>query len=73
MESGSELCATQVPDQSFSHIDEHIDTKASHDKSSTAIILVVNGELSVKQMELEFKNITGSDLEIMVCKTDCIQ
>lgn len=58
---GPELCAPQVPDQSFFHIDEHIDTKASRHKSSTATILVVNGELSAKHIEVEFRNITSSE------------
>ena len=45
---GPELCAAQVPDQSFFHIDEHIDSKAARDKSSTAIISVIQGELTAK-------------------------
>jgi hypothetical protein len=40
---GPKLCAAQVTDQSFFHIDEHSDSKASRDKSSTAIITVVMG------------------------------
>jgi len=56
---GPELCAAQVPDQSFFHIDERIDQKTSRDRSSTAIITVVRGELTAKQIELEFRNIVN--------------
>ena len=58
---GPELCAAQVPDQSFFHIDEHIDQKTSRDRSSTAIITVVRGELTAKQIELEFRNIVSHE------------
>ena len=58
---GPELCAAQVPDQSFFHIDEHIDLKTSKDRSSTAIITVVHGELTAKQIEAEFCNIISHE------------
>jgi len=58
---GPELCAAQVPDQSFFHIDEHIDLKTSKDMSSTAIITVVHGELTAKQIESEFCNIISHE------------
>ena len=58
---GPELCAAQVPDQSFFHIDEHIDLKTSKDRSSTAIITVVHGELTAKQIESEFRNIISHE------------
>ncbi|KAG2564270.1 hypothetical protein PVAP13_8KG244700 [Panicum virgatum] len=58
---GPELCAAQVPDQSFFYIDEHIDMKTSKDKSSTAIIFVVKGELTAKQIEDEFCSIISHE------------
>ena len=48
LEYGSELCVAQVLDHSFFHIGETYWHKASHDKSSTASILVVNGKLYSK-------------------------
>jgi hypothetical protein len=38
---GSELCATQVEDQSFFFIDESIDNRMIKEKSSTTVIYVV--------------------------------
>jgi len=58
--SGPELCATQVTRQSFFYIDENIDPKASKDKASTAIIIVVRGELSAKMIENEFQRLVSS-------------
>jgi hypothetical protein len=54
---GPELCATQVPDQSFFFIDEHIDQRINREKASIAIITVTDGDLFAKQLEAEFKNI----------------
>ncbi|RLN04304.1 hypothetical protein C2845_PM13G12270 [Panicum miliaceum] len=58
---GPELCAAQVPDQSFFFIDEHIDTRAAREKSSTAIITIISGELTSKQIELEFRDVVGKE------------
>ncbi|CAL4921903.1 unnamed protein product [Urochloa decumbens] len=57
---GPELCAAQVTDQSFFFIDEHIDHRAARDKANTAIITVIRGELTAKQIEQEFKSIINS-------------
>jgi hypothetical protein len=59
--AGPELCATQVPNQSFFYIEEHIDQKAQRERASTAIITVIDGELTAKQIELEFKNILSGE------------
>ena len=45
----------------FFHIDEHIDQKTSRNRSSTAIITVVRGQLTAKQIELEFRNIVSHE------------
>ncbi|CAL4952032.1 unnamed protein product [Urochloa decumbens] len=59
---GPELCAAQVIDQSFFYIDEHIDHKAARDKASTAIITVLKGEITARQIEAEFRNIVSSSV-----------
>lgn len=59
---GRELCAAQVPYLSFFFIDEHIDAKASKEKSSTAIITVFPDVLASKLIEMEFKNIVSGDI-----------
>lgn len=59
--AGPELCAAQVPDQSFFFIEEQIDHKASKEKASTAIITVTNGEITSRQIEVEFRNILGPE------------
>jgi len=56
---GPELCAAQVPKQSFFYIDESIDPETSKEKASTAIITVVRGELSGKMIENEFKRLVS--------------
>ncbi|CAL4943271.1 unnamed protein product [Urochloa decumbens] len=53
---GLELCAAQVEDQSFFFIDEHIDPRAFKEKSSTAIISVIEGNATAKHIEVEFQN-----------------
>ena len=58
---GPELCAAQVLDQSFFYIDEHIDHKAAKDKASVALITIVNGTLTAKQIELEFQNVLSNE------------
>jgi hypothetical protein len=57
---GPELCAAQVPNQSFFFIDEHIDQKVLRERASTAIITVTRGEMTAKQLEMEFGNIIDS-------------
>jgi len=57
---GPELCAAQVPNLSFFFIDENIDTKTSKEKACFAVITVVKGELSAKQIEAEFKSIVSN-------------
>ncbi|RLN12752.1 hypothetical protein C2845_PM09G07180 [Panicum miliaceum] len=58
---GPELCAAQVPDQSFFFIDEHIDHKAAKEKASVALITVINGELTARQIEMEFQNVLSNE------------
>lgn len=58
---GLELCAAQVPNQSFFFIEEHTDQKAQRERASTAIVTVIEGELTAKQIEMEFKNILSGD------------
>lgn len=57
---GPELCAAQVEDQSFFFIDEVKDPKVTMEKASTAIITVLEGEASAKQIEEEFKHTVSS-------------
>ena len=59
---GPELCAAQVPNQSFFYIDEHVDQKLKREKASTAIVTVINGVMSAKQIEGEFRRIVGADV-----------
>ena len=59
---GPELCASQVPDQSFFFIDEHVDHKLMKEKASTAIVSVINGVMTAKQIEGEFNRIVGADV-----------
>jgi hypothetical protein len=49
--SGPELCAAQVPNQSFFYIEEHIDQKAQRERARTAIITVIEVELNAKQID----------------------
>ena len=58
---GPELCATQVEDQSFFYIDECIDPRVAREKSSTAVISVVSGDVNAKLIEMEFTNLIGGD------------
>ncbi|CAN6296870.1 unnamed protein product [Urochloa humidicola] len=58
---GPELCAAQVPDQSFFFIEEQIDPKVLKERSSIAIITIANGEIIARQIEQEFKNILSPD------------
>ena len=55
------MCCSDPESEFFFHIDEHIDQKTSRDRSSTAIITVVRGELTAKQIELEFCNIISHE------------
>jgi hypothetical protein len=56
-----ELCAAQVPDQSFFFIDEQIDQKVLKERASVAIITVTDGVFNAKQIEQEFRNIISND------------
>ena len=58
---GPELCTAQVPDQSFFFIDEHIDHKAAKEKASVALITVINGALTAKQIEMEFQIVLSNE------------
>lgn len=55
-----ELCATQVEDQSFFFIEEDIDSRVAKEKDCTAIITVVDGVVSNKQIEQEFMFMLGA-------------
>jgi len=57
---GPELCATQVEDQSFFYIEENIDPRMAKEKECTAIISVLSGNASGKDIEKEFANHIGS-------------
>jgi len=57
---GPELCAAQVEDQSFFYIQEIVDPRLARDKDCTAIICVVHGQTSCKQIEQEFMGLVGT-------------
>lgn len=59
---GPELCAAQVEDQSFFYIEESIDTRMIRERSSTAVISVVQGTVGEKQIEQEFVNLVGKNI-----------
>lgn len=59
--SAPELCATQVEDQSFLFIEENIDPRVAKEKESFAIITIVKGEATCKQIEQAFTNLMGSE------------
>lgn len=63
-----ELCAAQVTDQSFFYIEENIDSRASKERASTAIISVVSGSVTAKQIENEFRNVTSNEMWIWSAK-----
>lgn len=58
---GPELCAAQVEGQGFFHIDEIIDPKVAREKASTAVISIISGSVSAKDIEHMFMNLLGSD------------
>lgn len=58
---GSELCATQVEDQSFFFIEECIDPRIAREKESTAIIYILRGNANGKHIEQVFMTIHGSE------------
>lgn len=58
---GPELCATQVEDQSFFFIDELIDPRVTREKDCTAVITILTGQATGKDIEREFMNIKGSE------------
>jgi hypothetical protein len=57
---GPELCVAQGHNQSLFYIDEHIDHGAMREKASSAIIIVTRGDLTARQLEMEF-NIIDSE------------
>lgn len=59
--SGPELCATQVKDQSFFFIDEDIDPRLAREKECTAVISVIAGHATGKDTERQFMNVLGSE------------
>ncbi|WVZ71628.1 hypothetical protein U9M48_020195 [Paspalum notatum var. saurae] len=63
-----ELCAAKVAGQSFFYIEESIDSRASKEKASTAVISVVSGSATAKQIETEFKNLTSNEIWIWKAK-----
>ncbi|KAJ1283270.1 hypothetical protein BS78_03G115800 [Paspalum vaginatum] len=63
-----ELCAAQVTDQSFFYIEENIDSRASKERASTAVISVVSGSATAKQIENEFRNLTSNETWIWKAK-----
>ena len=48
---GPKLCAAQVEDQNFFYIEELVDPRVAREKDSTAIISVISGQASGKQIE----------------------
>uniref|UniRef100_A0A0A9H1J6 Uncharacterized protein n=1 Tax=Arundo donax TaxID=35708 RepID=A0A0A9H1J6_ARUDO len=65
---GPEFCAVQVEDQSFVFIDECIYAKTYREMASTAVISVVSGVASAKNIEQEFRDILGSEIWRWHCK-----
>jgi hypothetical protein len=59
---GPELCAAHVEGHSFFHIDEIIDTKISTERASTAIITVLRGKVTAKDIEQMFMNLLGANV-----------
>lgn len=58
---GPELYAAQVHNQSFFYIDEHIDQRVIRHRASLAIITVIRGVLTAKELEMEFRSILNPD------------
>lgn len=50
-----------MEDQSFFYIEECIDPRVAHEKSSTAVISVVSGSVNPSLIEMEFSNLIGTD------------
>ena len=63
-----ELCAAQVENQSFFYIEENVDSRAAKEKASTAIISVVSGSVTAKQIENEFRNVISNEVWIWKAK-----
>jgi len=49
--TGLELCATQVKEQSFFFIEECIDPRISKEKECTGVIHIIQGHATGKQVE----------------------
>lgn len=58
--TGPEFCAAQVEDQSFFFIEELIDPRVSKEKECIAVISIVQGHATGKQIEQQFMNVAGS-------------
>jgi hypothetical protein len=58
---GPELCAAQVEGHSFFHIDEVINSKISRERASTAVLTVLFGTVSAKDIEHMFMNLLGAN------------
>jgi predicted nucleotide-binding protein (sugar kinase/HSP70/actin superfamily) len=50
-----------VHNQSFFYIEEQIDQKITRDRASMVIITVIRGELTAKQLEMEFTSIISAE------------
>lgn len=58
--TGLELYAAQVEDQSFFFIEELIDPRVSREKESIVVISIVQGHATRKQIEQQFMHVAGS-------------
>jgi hypothetical protein len=56
------VCCTYVEGHSFFHIDEIIDTKISMERASTAIITMLRGKVTAKDIEQMFMNLLGANV-----------
>ncbi|TVU05367.1 hypothetical protein EJB05_48526, partial [Eragrostis curvula] len=56
------LCATQVEGQSFFCIPDCPSDNTLKERSNTAIVTVVSGEVTARQLELEFKSILSGNV-----------
>uniref|UniRef100_K4AIT4 DUF4283 domain-containing protein n=1 Tax=Setaria italica TaxID=4555 RepID=K4AIT4_SETIT len=53
---------TLLPMKSYFFVEENIDSKTAREKASTTVITVISGELTAKQLEMEFRNIISGNL-----------
>lgn len=59
--TGPELCAAQVEEQSFFFIEECIDPRVSKEKECIGVINIIQGHASGKQIEQQFMYLVGSN------------